>query len=670
MTSIRMGAPTITASEAEAWFRRAAADHRQGRNATAIQAYEKALALNPRHGEAWFFLGNIYGERGNHEAATRCYRSAVELRPQWADAVRNLGATLQILERPAEAVACYERFLRVGRGTADILQNFGNALADTGMREQAIAAYREALRLDPTRAMLNVRIGNLLEELGAPEAALPEYEQALASDPGLVPAVRCLGAALADQGRPDEALACYRRAAHVGDAGLALRAATVLPAVPASLEELREYRRRYEAGITELAQRGLHLEDPPAQAGCPTFFLAYHGESNRSLNTKLAQLHERACPSLAWVAPHCRAGRRKPGRLRVGFISRFLHSHSIGKTTHGLLEKLPRDELEVMALFVPPIRDDELARKIRAAADRALDVPGTLQAARRAIAGLELDVLFYQDIGMEPFTYFLAFSRLAPVQCTSFGHPDTTGIGAMDYFVSSELFEPADAQAHYSERLVLLKDAGTLAYYHRPNVQAGRREEFGLPGETNLYVCPQSLFKFHPQFDALLGAILRGDPRGRLVLIDGAAPALRERLQARLGAAFADVAERIVFLPRQSGAAFSRLVAACDVMLDTLHFNGMNTSLEAFAAGTPVVTLPAALQRGRHTAAMYRAMGLEHAVAKNADDYVRVAIALAHDAERRRSLRREILARNDALFENARVVSEFARFFVEARPWS
>jgi predicted O-linked N-acetylglucosamine transferase (SPINDLY family) len=53
-----------------------------------------------------------------------------------------------------------------------------------------------------------------------------------------------------------------------------------------------------------------------------------------------------------------------------------------------------------------------------------------------------------------------------------------------------------------------------------------------------------------------------------------------------------------------ASAEFVELIAVSDVMLDTLHFNGMNTSLEALAVGTPVVTLPGALQRGRRTTGM------------------------------------------------------------------
>jgi predicted O-linked N-acetylglucosamine transferase (SPINDLY family) len=110
-------------------------------------------------------------------------------------------------------------------------------------------------------------------------------------------------------------------------------------------------------------------------------------------------------------------------------------------------------------------------------------------------------------------------------------------------------------------------------------------------------------------------------------------------------------------------ATFRRLISAADVVLDTVHFNGMNTSLEAFSAGAAVVTLPTMLQRGRHTQAMYRKMGLADAIASDERNYVDIAVRLANDRDMLSELRRRITERNEALFEDARVTQEFAEAF-------
>src|SRR5262249_37188522 len=253
---------------------------------------------------------------------------------------------------------------------------------------------------------------------------------------------------------------------------------------------------------------------------------------------------------------------------------------------------------------------------------------------QQQLAALELDILFYQDIGMEASTYFISFARLARLQCTFFGHPDTTGVPTMDYFISNDLYETAESPAQYSERLALLHDLPTCSYYYRPSLsgERPRRAALGLPEDATIYVCPQTLFKFHPDFDALLKGILERDTRGRLVLIQAAISAWNEQLLARFRRTMPEVADRVLFLPAMPHAQFMQLLASSDVMFDPIHFNGANTSLEGLATGTPVVTLPTGLQRGRHTRAMYLKMGITDCIAASAEHYIDIAVRLGTDA--------------------------------------
>jgi predicted O-linked N-acetylglucosamine transferase (SPINDLY family) len=339
-----------------------------------------------------------------------------------------------------------------------------------------------------------------------------------------------------------------------------------------------------------------------------------------------------------------------------------------------LIEELDRDRFEAIAICVKPGPDDATSQRIRARADRwieldgAVDGAGSLDEARRRLEELQLDVLFYQDIGMEPFTYFLAFSRLAPVQCVSFGHPNTAGIPEIDYFVSNDEYETEESPGHYSERLFLLRNLPTLAYYYRPARPLAPldRSEIGLPGDATLYLCPQTLFKLHPDQDRLFAGILGRDPRAHLVLIAGAISQWTRELKARMRSAMPELMERVSFLPLMSHARFLRLLAAGDVMLDPVHFNGQNSSLEAFAVDLPIVTLPGRFQRGRHTLAMYRAMGIDDGVARDEADYIDLAVALGTDPARRARVRERIHAASPVLYENRRVIREFERFFTEA----
>ncbi len=631
--------------------------------------YRRALALDPKCPEAHNNLGRLLADRGQLEQAQACHRHALALRPDFADAHGNLGNVLQKQGKPGEALACYRRALALNPRLPEAHINIGNLLVLQGHPSKAAEHYRHALTLWPDSAPAHNGLGTALHDLGRDMEAITHFQRAITLDPRFIDAYSNLGDVMQEQGRIEDAAHCYRRALEIEPAdGLRLKLATLLPVIPDSVEEILDRRREFEQAIAGLARDGVRLSDPVKEVGRANFYLAYHGLNNCTLQVQIARLYETACPTLLWEAPHCRKHARRPGPIRIGFISKYLHRHSIGKTTRGLVKHLARDSFRVYALCVPPATDDDIASFIRAHTDEYIELPATLEAARQRIAELELDVLFYQDIGMEPFTYFLAFARLATVQCVSFGHPDTTGIRNIDYFISNDLFEIEGVRGHYSEKLVLLHDLGTLAYYYRPHIPdpLKDREAFGLPDEAHLYICPQTLFKFHPDFDSTLGNILRADPNGRLVLIEGKVRHWSELLRQRFAHTLSDVLNRILWLPAQKGDDFINLIAVCDVMLDTPHFNGMNSNLEAFAVGTPVVTQPMALQRSRHTFGMYKKMNVHGCAAGSPEDYVKIAVQIGTDPRYRQSLRDRILAANAALYEDSRVVQEFERFFLEA----
>jgi predicted O-linked N-acetylglucosamine transferase (SPINDLY family) len=437
-----------------------------------------------------------------------------------------------------------------------------------------------------------------------------------------------------------------------------IREALLIPKIIPDAGYPARVRETLPAKLDAVAASGAKMADPLAFPS--TYFpLSYHGIGDRSLHEQLARLHLHVAPSLAWTAPHVPGWKKPTGRIRIGFASRFFRGHSIGNTTRGLVEQLDRRAFEVFLLRLGPLEPDEMAARMDQAADHVVTLPyGDLQKARERVASLRLDILFYQDIGLEPLSYLLAFSRLAPVQCTSFGHPDTTGIPNVDYFISSTHYEVDGAAADYSERLVLIPEAGTLAYYHRPPPPSPRgRESFGLAATDRIYLCPQALYKVHPAMDALFAGILARDAKARIVLIDPRDEELRPALERRLAM------ERVVFIDSLPYADFLALVACCDVMLDTPHFNGQNTNLEAFALGVPVVTLPGRLQRERHTYGMYRAMGFLELAAETPDDYVELALRVAGDPAYRRRCSERIAQSCGVLFENRDFVRHIEHAF-------
>jgi predicted O-linked N-acetylglucosamine transferase (SPINDLY family) len=149
-----------------------------------------------------------------------------------------------------------------------------------------------------------------------------------------------------------------------------------------------------------------------------------------------------------------------------------------------------------------------------------------------------------------------------------------------------------------------------------------------------------------------------------LVVIRGHYQEHTDALLARLGPRLGPNRDRLLLLEPMSQTRFLQLLQVADVCLDTPHFNGMNSSLEALSMGTPVVTWPSGLQRGRHTYAMYRAMNCLDCVARDLSDYVDIAVRIGSDPNLRQALRARILQNHEVLYENRDVVRGFERFFL------
>jgi predicted O-linked N-acetylglucosamine transferase (SPINDLY family) len=348
----------------------------------------------------------------------------------------------------------------------------------------------------------------------------------------------------------------------------------------------------------------------------------------------------------------------------VGFASRYFTSHSVGIWFNQLIALLAAEPgLEVILIDLGGAADAEL----RAACARSVVPPQDLAQAREAIAALELDILVHADIGMDPLGYFLAFSRLAPVQCTMLGHPVTSGLRNIDYFISSALFEREDAQGHYRERLVKLDSLPLLMPRPLPPAAPRSRSQLGLPEDRTLYVCPMMLHKFHPDFDAAMAAILRRDARAEILLFqDARFPRRHEGLRQRFAASHGDVAGRLRFLPWAGADDLLSIIRTADVAIDTFHFGAGTTAFLVLAFGTPLVTLPADHARGRPTHGCYLKMGMLDCVARDPAHFVELAVQIGTDRKLRESLSERILASCGTLYSDRRVVSELAAFLRSA----
>jgi predicted O-linked N-acetylglucosamine transferase (SPINDLY family) len=365
---------------------------------------------------------------------------------------------------------------------------------------------------------------------------------------------------------------------------------------------------------------------------------------------------------------------RPPGRrIRLGLVSGDVRLHSVWMALiKGWLLSLDCERFELIVFSLADQADAETAWA-RTKADVFIGAPKSLSQWVEALREQNCEILLYPAVGLDPMALKLASLRLAQVQINTWGHPDTSGLPTLDYYLSADCFEPADAQDHYSERLILLPHLGnriqTLAL-------AGGEPDFGAMNidlDRPILVCPGTPYKYQPANDHTFVEIARRVPDAQLVFFRPNGAALAKLLQARIANTFAaaglDAAEHVRFIRWLSFREFHCLLRRAELMLDTIGFSGYNTAVQAMECGLPLVTREGRFLRGRLASGVLRRMGLTELIAPTKHEYVNLAVRLVTDRRYNMQIRLEIEQRRSVLFDDTSAMGSFQDFLESvARP--
>lgn len=698
------------APDAELWFDLGKLYLQAGQTDTARALQQRLWQALPEseRPELGLALARVSEQLKQPELATHWYHEVLSLSPDQPAAHNGLGWLHFEAGRFDAALTAWQQVVALSPGV-ESYNNLAAAHNQLGQHAAAREAWQQALDHDPQHWQTRFNLAQALLQQEAPQAALDAMQPLFASDPALCVQLlaSCAEAWLA-QRKPELATvlleACVKlpeqpafplhrlhrhraqcahfamqphlpalsqardTAPHRDYYGMD-HLAFSLPYIYASADEVQSSRQQLTQRVNQFCERLLKLRQHSSQAPevslTPLFLLAYQGQNDRPLLSKIGQLWQTLRPELGSRFYERYPGPRRPGPLRVGYVSAYFYPHSV-LSAYGqhIIELAAEPEVEVTCFqlgqssYYPEIFRDRVGFEI-------LPTPDA-----EAILAHELDVLLYTDIGMEPQSYLLAMQRLARVQCVMNGHPVTTGLPQIDYYLSSLSAEPPDAEDHYSETLVRLPGRGGFRRIVPDSLATP--EDLGLSAQATHYLCPMTLFKIHPDFDPIVAGILRSDPRARVHFVAYHNTVWHQALQQRFARVMPDVAERIDFLPWMDARRFQQTLLASDAVLDSLHFGGGTTCRQMVNLGKPYVTLPGEFVRGRFGYANLSVIGVTDTVASSPEDYIAKAVRLAtdhdwrHDVEAR--LHSAVEASRDQPFRHIAPQLDFFRRAVAAAP--
>ncbi len=675
----------------------ALAAHQAGDFANAATGYRAHLAAHPKDAAVLHLLGVLQHQQGRSAEGLVAIDRALALRGDIAPIHANRAAALAALGRDGEALAAIDQALRLDAALAPALQNEqARLLLRTGQHRQASIVFRSCVDRAGQDPSVWAGLALALHADGNASEALSAYRMALHYAPGDIGICNGLGAALLDTGAAQEALGVLEGAWRtmatpwgplLANLGNARRATGDLDGACAALRQARDAE---PANATTLANLCAALSETGAlgdaiEAGEAALAIAPDNE-DASVNLAAAlfdcgRVDEaigrwqncRAhlarsntlyaanfvagidAPTLAaqaqdlvrrtWpVRARRPAARKRDAKLRIGFVSPDLRSHSVAWFLLPVLKHIDRQKFELHA-FSELAHEDAITRRLRpefASWSKTVGLDDETLAAQIQASGIDVLIDLAGHTAGNRLAVFAR--RPARVQMSWLGYPGPTGQDAIDWRLSDGALDPVDMPGPERPwRLPMGCHAYALPDGTPPvAIPVGARAASAAIVFGSFNNWP----KHSPACLAAFAQILRAVPDASMLFKNKAMadPATVARLHAAF-AAHGIAPARIVCRARTADPlGHLALYGEIDVALDPFPYNGTTTSCEALAMGVPVVALRGATQAGRVAAAFVARIGRAQWACDTIDTYIRTAIELANDTETRRTSRHTLRA--------------------------
>lgn len=380
-----------------------------------------------------------------------------------------------------------------------------------------------------------------------------------------------------------------------------------------------------------------------------------HYCEGRSTAWLLAE-HRKYQQMVAAVPQFLHRRRQENKKIRIGYISPDIRNHVVLRFSYALFAGYDASSFEVWAYSRS--LEDGWSRKVMELTDGWRNLTGLPPAeAARVIYEDGIDILVDLSGHTQGSCLPILAYRPAPVQLSGIGYFATTGMAAVDYFLTDAFLMGQEntegrkiagaavlageicRQQGFVEKLLVLEHSHFCytPLYREPLPKA-------VPSVVKGYITFGSFNNFTKVTDSMLGLwreILQRVPASHLLLKAAAfdLPVGRQQAEARLRSQQIDIS-------RVELRGFSRQYLAeyndVDIALDTYPYPGGGTTLDALYMGVPVVTLCGTSHGSRFGGSILYNAGLSECCTVTAEGYIETAVRLAGDPELLNLLRKNL----------------------------
>ncbi|QWD79875.1 hypothetical protein ICV01_00660 [Polynucleobacter sp. MWH-Spelu-300-X4] len=645
------------------------------------QMIEEKSAIEPSR----YYLGLISMAENNFSVAINHLDQAITINPKKPEYLFNKAICFGQLGNYKDCLYLLDEIQQLLPNSLPVLFNQAVALGKLGKKDSELTIYKKILSLEPSNQDALNNIAVCCNELNDSKQALNYINFLLSINPNHLSALKTKSDIVQKIGLLDDSFEClsqylihsYKNNLISNDVRLFCEQIIQLIKIPSNYNSTSEIDIARESVQTSL-NNAISLVNLISSLTnqefeiiisvllrVNLFYLAYQQKNDRQINENICQIISQI---LSHRIPKFEKKINQDScKIKLGVLSRF--RYHVDTDILAWIKQLPATDYEIFFIRIngePTNHYLNQLQQLGSLIDIQLDETNLIDVVDQ-IRDLQLDALFMQDIGMTSDGKFLANIRFSPLQFTNWSHPVTSGSKVVDYYLSSDLMEPENAENHYTEKLVRLPNLGLFIPPYptlKEKVLKKLNSDFFNIG------CLQSLFKYLPHDDDIFIEICKTIPNAKLVFIEDVTKPSTDSFITRLKNQFKlhmlDFNKHVHIFPRMPHEEFMALMNETDIELDSIGWTGGNTSLQALFLGKPILTIQGEYMRGRHTGAMLNILKIEELPPlKSKNELYSKAEYLFKNKDKLEAISSEILRKNHALFNDQQSVIAIDNFIRE-----
>jgi predicted O-linked N-acetylglucosamine transferase (SPINDLY family) len=639
------------------------ASHKSGDLENAEKIYKQILSAHPDEPEIMHFLGIVAWQRHDYDQAIDLFKKVCDANPSNVQYHLEYADVLQENQKFKEALAVYWKVLSIDwenitahsaiasicikTGDLDTAQKsleiivhikpeLPKAHSDRGFiylnREkykEAIGCFLEAIRIKNDFAEAYCYLGNAQYALSDYKAAIASFQRGIMINPDFFEAHYHLGVCLIETNDFGPAIASFKNALRIR------------PNDPQALADLSLS--KFAIGELTEAEKGFRTAIKQGRLPCarihsnlllcinympeysPGQLCNEHREYGHLFNVRSSQ-------------PARFTNNPDPQRkIRIGYVSADFCDHALSRFILPILGRYNKDLFENYC-YSNGTRYDSMTTRLKALSNNWRDIHNLSDEQAYAMIkedGIDILVDLSGHTGKNRLPLFAG--KPAPVQASYLGYPNTTGLAAMDYYITDSLVNPAGQEPFFTEKLFRLDKCFCCYEPDRGSPQVN-----DLPAKARGHVTFGSLHTLSRLNDGVIDLwcqVLSAIPGSRLFI---ARNSLQGSVVARLLARFEKngiAGDRIDMRHNAPREGYPAWFHEIDVALDTFPWSGHTTACEALWMGVPVITLCGDRHAGRMVASVLTATGMDDWIAHSREEYCTLARKAAHDIESLNNLR-------------------------------